>query len=150
MRLFRDAAYMKDYTINKALNINYLKQTDMKTRIFNVLLILGMSSLTLFAGNKTDKFKVAGNCGMCETRIETAAKSLEGVSAADWNKDTKMIEVTFDDGIIELHAIHKAIAEVGHDTDVYSAKDEVYDKLPACCKYERLSEEKGSEMRQGA
>ena len=127
------------------MNINHLKQTDMKTRIFSVLVILGMSSLTLFASNKTAKFKVAGNCGMCETRIEAATKTLEGVSTADWDQETNMIEVTFDDGITDVHAIHKALAEVGHDTDKCSAKDEVYSKLPGCCKYERLLGEKGSE-----
>lgn len=116
----------------------------MKTRIFSVLVILGLSSFTLFAGNKTAEFNVAGNCGMCETRIEKAANSVEGVSTADWNQKTKMMEVTFDDGITEVHAIHKAIAEMGHDTDQCSAKDEVYSKLPGCCKYERLSGENAS------
>ena len=105
---------------------------------------MGISSFTLIAGNKTEKFKVAGNCGMCETRIEKAAKSLEGVSAADWNQETKMIEVTFDDGITDVEAIHKAIAEVGHDTSKCSAKDEVYNQLPGCCKYERLSVDNAS------
>mgnify|MGYP002725826078 CR=1 FL=1 len=98
-----------------------------------------MSSLTLYASNKTAEFKVAGNCGMCETRIEKMAKSVAGVSAADWNQKTKMIEVTFDDGITDVHAIHKAIAEVDHDTDECSAKDEVYSKLSGCCKYDRIS-----------
>ena len=111
----------------------------MKTRIFNVLVILSISSFTLFAGNKTVKFNVAGNCGMCETRIEKAAKSLEGVSEADWDQKTKMIEVTFDNEITDIQVIHKAIAEVGHDTDKFAASDEVYDKLPGCCKYDRMT-----------
>ena len=116
----------------------------MKTKISSVLFILGISSYSLFAGNSPEKFKVAGNCGMCEARIEKAAKSVEGVSAADWNQETKMIEVTFDDRITDIHAIHKTIADSGHDTDKCSAKDEVYSKLPGCCKYERLSGEKAS------
>jgi len=111
----------------------------MKAKILSVLLIMGISSFAAFAGNKTEKFKVGGNCGMCETRIEKAANSLDGVTSAEWNKETKMIEVTFDDNTVDIDAIHKAIAEVGHDTNKYAAADEVYDKLPACCKYERLS-----------
>ena len=79
---------------------------------------------------------------MCEARIEKAAESVEGVSAADWNKESKMIEVTFDSNTTNAEAIHKAIAKVGHDTDKYAASDEVYDKLPACCKYERLKSDK--------
>ena len=30
-----------------------------------------------------------------------------------------------------------AIAKAGHDTDMHKASKEVYDKLPACCKYDR-------------
>ena len=32
-------------------------------------------------------------------------------------------------------AISKAIAKVGHDTDMDKADKAVYDKLPACCHY---------------
>ena len=117
----------------------------MKTRILSVLFILGVSSLTLIAGNNTEKFKVAGNCGMCETRIEKAANSVGGVSEADWNKETKMLEVTFDTDQTDTHAIHKAVAESGHDTEKCSAADEVYDELPGCCKYERIEVEKSSD-----
>ena len=114
----------------------------MKTKILSVLFVLGISSYSLFAGNNPEKFKVAGNCGMCEARIEKAAKSVEGVTSAEWDQDTKMIEVSFDTGTTDIDAIQKAIAKVGHDTDKYSASDEVYDKLPACCKYERLTSDK--------
>ena len=117
----------------------------MKTRILSVLFIMGISSFTLFAGNNTEKFKVAGNCGMCEARIEKAAVSVDGVSAAIWNKQSKMIEVTFDADITNAEAIHKAIAEAGHDTEKCSADKKVYDKLPGCCKYERISNEKSSD-----
>ena len=117
----------------------------MKTRILSVLFILGISSLSLFAGINTEKFKVAGNCGMCETRIEKAAKSVDGVSEADWNKETKLLEVTFDTDQTDVLAIHKAVAEAGHDTEKSSAADEVYDELPGCCKYERISVKKSSE-----
>ena len=93
--------------------------------------------MTLFAQSKTEKFKVYGNCGMCEKRIETAAKSVEGVSAADWNTETKMIEVSFDTTKTDVHKIHMAIAKAGHDTEMHKATDEAYNKLPGCCHYER-------------
>jgi hypothetical protein len=35
-----------------------------------------------------------------------------------------------------------AIADAGHDTPMHKAKDEVYEKLPACCKYDRTEPEK--------
>jgi copper chaperone CopZ len=82
-------------------------------------------------------FKVSGNCGMCETRIEKAAKSIDGVTTADWSKETKLIEVTFDSKKTDVHKIHMAIAKVGHDTEMHKAKDETYNSLPGCCKYKR-------------
>jgi Cu(I)/Ag(I) efflux system membrane fusion protein len=88
------------------------------------------------------EFKVYGNCGMCKKRIEKAATSLDGVSKADWNKDTKMIEVSFDAMQIKVEDIHSAIADVGHDTDKVTAKDNTYNDLPGCCKYDRKSKNK--------
>ena len=38
-----------------------------------------------------------------------------------------------------LEDIHKAIANVGYDTDKIKAKDEVYKDLHKCCKYDRLT-----------
>ena len=109
----------------------------MKTRVVSVLMVLMISSITLLAGSTREKFKVLGNCGMCEERIEAAAKSVKGVSSADWDQKTKMIKVKFDPDQTELEAIHKAIAGVGHDTDKLRAPDEVYNNLHGCCKYER-------------
>ena len=39
--------------------------------------------------SKTEEFKVFGNCGMCKSRIEKAAKAVDGVSMAEWDKKTK-------------------------------------------------------------
>ena len=86
---------------------------------------------------KTEKFKVFGNCGMCESRIEKAALDINGVSKADWDKETKMVEVSFDDSKVKVDDIHKAIAKVGHDTEKEKASVKVYDALAGCCKYER-------------
>ena len=99
------------------------------------LFLLGTGSA--FAGNRTEKFEVKGNCGMCETRIEKAASSVEGVSKADWNKETKVLEVTFDDAKTSTDKVEMAVAKVGHDTPNHKAKDEVYNKLHTCCKYDR-------------
>ena len=110
--------------------------------------MLVLSITTVMAQTeKEEKFEVAGNCGMCETRIEKAAKSVDGVSTADWDKKTKMIAVKFDSDKTNIHKVHMAIAKVGHDTKMHKASDEVYNKLPACCKYERISEEGGPEKK---
>ena len=115
----------------------------MKTKSIYVTVIITLMGISsLFAQSKTEKFKVYGNCSMCENRIEKAAKSIDGVTIADWNKETKMIEVAFDSTKTDVHKVHMAIANVGHDTEMHKAKDEAYNSLPGCCKYDRATSKK--------
>lgn len=115
----------------------------MKTKVVLSLLVVALLSVTTaFGKGKTEKFKVFGNCGMCEKRIEKAASSVDGVSTADWDKESKMIKVKFDDAKTDVHKVHMAIAKVGHDTKMHKAKDSVYNDLPGCCKYDRTTEDK--------
>nr|WP_321451414.1 efflux RND transporter periplasmic adaptor subunit [uncultured Carboxylicivirga sp.] len=86
--------------------------------------------------NQTYTFKVFGNCGMCKDRIEEAASKVEGVNSAEWNEETKMITIEGSPSL-NIHMVHKAIAAVGHDTEMAKAPDSVYNKLPECCLYER-------------
>ena len=107
-----------------------------------LLLLVGIVAMLSFTSNanaekKKATFKVFGNCGMCEKKIETAAKSVEGVTMADWDKKTKVMKVNFDTEKTNLKKIHKAIAEVGYDTEKIKADNAVYNKLHSCCKYER-------------
>lgn len=96
----------------------------------------------MFAQTKTDKFEVKGNCELCKSRIEKAAKAVDGVSTANWDKETKMLQVSFDSNKTTTHSIQMAIADAGHDTPMHKAKDEVYNALPACCKYNRTDNKK--------
>ena len=115
----------------------------MKTKLNLIVAIMFLGMASLFAQDvKKEEFKVYGNCGMCEKRIEKAAKSLDGVSKAKWDSETKMMEVTFDESKVKIEDIHKAIADVGHDTDKAKADDKVYSELHSCCKYDRKSEDK--------
>ncbi len=116
----------------------------MKQRTILISLIMMMISIGAFAESKTKEFKVYGNCGMCEDRIEKAANSVDGVTEADWNKETKMIKVTYDNQKSDINAIQKAIAKAGHDTGKHRAKDETYKNLPGCCQYDRKAEKKAS------
>ena len=120
----------------------------MKRKMLSLLTVFLMGSVALFAQSKTEKFEVKGNCGMCESRIEKAAKSVEGVSEADWDQKKQMVQVTFDEAKTDLEHIHMAIAKAGHDTDKHKAPDEVYENLPGCCKYDR-SESKKEKMKEG-
>jgi mercuric ion binding protein len=85
---------------------------------------------------KTETFKIWGNCDLCKTRIEKAAK-VEGVSKADWSTKTKMLTVTFDPSKISIDALSKKLALAGHDTEKYKAPGDDYANLPGCCQYER-------------
>jgi copper chaperone CopZ len=96
-----------------------------------------LGAVSVFAGNKTEKIEVKGNCGMCEKRIEKAALSVDGVSKADWNKETKQMELIFDDTKTDLDKVEVAIAKVGHDTPKHKAPDAVYKALPDCCLYRK-------------
>lgn len=91
---------------------------------------------TVSKSDITDSIQVNGVCGMCKSRIQNALK-VEGVSDATWDKETKILRVTYNPEIITNDAIQKKIAAVGHDTEQYKADDKVYDKLPACCQYDR-------------
>jgi len=86
---------------------------------------------------KTESVKVWGNCDMCKARIEKAAK-IDGVSKAEWSKDTKVLTLVYDHAVTTSDDIQKRIAAVGHDTVKYKADDKVYDSLPSCCHYERM------------
>ncbi len=113
----------------------------MKTKMLSLIALVFITVTTVTAQTeKKETFKVAGNCGMCETRIEKAATSVDGVLSADWDKETKMIDVKYDSEKVDAQKVHMAIAKVGHDTKMHKASDEVYDKLPGCCKYERMEE----------
>lgn len=107
-----------------------------------VLLVLAcLFSLTMVAQEKKNKkveFKVAGNCEMCEKRIEKAAYSVKGVKSAEWHADHGDIHLIIDETKCSKEDVAKAIAAIGHDTEFTKAKDEDYDKLHGCCNYERL------------
>ncbi|MBC7653558.1 MAG: cation transporter [Oligoflexus sp.] len=93
------------------------------------------SSLWSF-GEKTASIKVYGNCGMCKSRIEKSLQ-IEGITKADWDSKTKLLNLSFDDDKTSLIEIEKRIAGVGHDTQSLKADDAIYNKLPGCCQYDR-------------
>ncbi len=111
----------------------------MKTKILVLTVMFLIGTATTFAEKKTEKVDVKGNCGMCKTRIEKAAKSVSGVSKATWNEKTNILELTLEDTKTNLNAVETAIAKVGHDTQLVKATEDVYNKLPACCKYDRAN-----------
>jgi copper chaperone CopZ len=111
----------------------------MKLKILSVAVMISVSVLGVqgMSGQK-GSFKVAGKCGMCETRIENAALSVRGVESADWDKESGIIELEYNAKKADLEKVQKAVATAGHDTELFTANDKVYEKLPECCKYKRV------------
>ena len=107
----------------------------MKGILFISLLFLTSTS---FAQKKTASVKVWGNCGMCKKTIEKAAKNA-GASYAVWNVRSKELTVKYETSASNSAKIQKAVADAGYDTPDYKASDDAYNKLHACCQYERAS-----------
>lgn len=105
-----------------------------------IFLHFALAPLALFAQKKDiqkTSFEVNGVCGMCKARIEKTAFGIKGVKTASWDIPTHQFTILFDANKVSLENVHKAIAKAGHDTPLATAPDEVYEKLPLCCLYER-------------
>ena len=87
--------------------------------------------------NAKSVMEVNGNCGMCQKRIQKAALSVEGVKSAVWDIDSHQLSLIMNEEKCTPLDVKKAIAKVGHDTDVVKATKEDYDTLHTCCMYER-------------
>ncbi len=108
-----------------------------KLLILSTILIAATKQVT--AQSKTENFKVAGQCGMCKSKIEGAAKQA-GASYALWNEDSKELIIKYNSTSSNSAKIQKNIAAVGYDTPGYKTTEEAYDKLHSCCKYERIAD----------
>ncbi len=97
--------------------------------------------LTGFMGKaqekKTETFKVFGNCDMCKETIEGSLKKKEGIISKRWDKNTKLLEVTFDASKITIEQIGKKVAGAGYDNQYATATDVQYKGLHSCCQYKR-------------
>lgn len=96
----------------------------------------GQTATKTSTAQKTETFKVSGECNMCKSRIEKTVKA-EGAISADWVVKTKMLTITFDPEKTNVDALSKKLASIGHDTEKYKATDEAYSKLPGCCQYDK-------------
>ena len=105
------------------------------------LVFISISTVSL-AQTKTETFKVSGNCGMCKSTIEKAAKEA-GATVADWNKDSKELTVTYASTTTNTAKIQEKIALAGYDNEGYTATKDAYNKLHGCCKYDRKNSTAG-------
>jgi hypothetical protein len=115
----------------------------MKKQLTMVLSFL-LVSMFSFAHTKdstlTEKIKVWGICDMCKTKIEKAAKAA-GAATADWNDESKVLNVTYSASKSNNKKIQQKVADAGYDTQDLRATDAAFNKLPGCCKYDRKPEQ---------
>jgi outer membrane receptor for ferrienterochelin and colicins len=104
--------------------------------IVTVFASLDLTAQVNKSKDSTVSFRVSGACEICKERIEKALE-IKGVRSADWNVDSKMLNLVYSPTIISLLKVNKIIAGVGHDTELEKAKDAVYNELPACCHYRK-------------
>ncbi|HEY0354923.1 MAG TPA: hypothetical protein VGC29_01895 [Flavisolibacter sp.] len=95
-------------------------------------------SVSVNAQEKAETIKVNGECGMCKSKIEKAAKGA-GATYAVWDVEKKELSVKYNSTSSNAAKIEKAVAAVGYDTQNEKATEEAYNKLHECCKYERTS-----------
>ncbi len=118
----------------------------MKHPITLLLIAFCLGSISILAQQqaplKKKKILVRGNCGMCETTIEKAALSIEGVAEAEWELEQELLKVKFDPSVTDTKHIEKAIAASGYDTRHEIAPLDIYENLPACCQYDDKKKEK--------
>ncbi len=109
-------------------------------KIFSLAALSLALTTVATAQTKTETFKVSGNCGMCKTKIEKAAKDA-GAKSATWDADTKNLTVSYKSSSTNAAKIQSQIATVGYDNVGAKATTEAYNKLHGCCKYERSTSE---------
>lgn len=106
-----------------------------------LLVFIATTAVSSFAqADSTASIRVSGVCVMCKTRIEKALK-IKGISKAKYDISSHMLTVSYNAAVIRLDDIHSRMAEIGHDTELKKAKDEVYNALPDCCHYREIKDE---------
>jgi len=111
----------------------------MKRTLSISILIVALMAFSCGGGKKSSVEMTAhvwGNCEKCKATIEKTC-SIDGVSDAVWNEDSKLLNLKLDTSMISLNTVLEAIAKAGYDNDKFYADDYAYNKLPDCCQYDR-------------
>jgi len=120
------------------INFHKNRKKFVSTLIGSILFIVSTNALSqelrVKSPDSTILFKVSGVCSLCKQRIESAAKG-QGVKAAFWDFDRKILSITYDPQKSTLQKISKRINDAGYDTQHQKTDDKDYKLLPECCQY---------------
>ena len=101
--------------------------------IMGLFIMAGVSSMPFNPPVKA-AFKASGNCDMCKERIEKAL-DVPGIKKAVYLPEVQKVEVIFNPSKLSLEQIQRLVSLAGHDTELFRAEEDAYQKLPACCRY---------------
>ncbi len=93
----------------------------MRTLIFVAAILFPLAAFVQVNPEKVE-FKVHGNCGGCKATIENAV-NIDGVSAADWSVETKMLSLTYDPQLVNLDDVYQKIADSGYASERPAERD---------------------------
>jgi copper chaperone CopZ len=93
----------------------------MKNRIVYTLVILFITAAS-FAKGVQKELKVHGDCMGCKVKIEDAL-DVKGITYADWNYETKILVIKFNDNKIEYKEIEALIKELGYKVEEVEQKE---------------------------
>ena len=115
----------------------------MKAKFSIIALFISLFSIITLIGQTRESmdiiFPTSGNCYTCKLRIEDAVNTIVGVEFVNWVNSDAITEVIYDVSKTDAFQIMHTIANVGHDTVWYPARDSAYNLLiGTCCEYERV------------
>lgn len=115
---------------------------SLKAFFFSFVLV-AFSSVSFAQSTKNDTLDVAGVCGMCKKKIETAAKTA-GASFASWSPDSKKLVIKYNPAATNSVKVQQSVAAAGYDTPEVKASEAAYTNLHECCKYDRTASAKAN------
>ena len=98
-----------------------------------LIALLMVCTVGVYAKTITETILVKGECGMCKEKIE-AALDIPGISFAEWDTETKMLTVRYNDKKVSATDIHTTISKLGYATDKMAAEKTGQAALDSCCK----------------
>ncbi len=110
----------------------------MKTLKVLCLVIFSSISISSISQSKMERNTVTvyGVCSMCKKKIEKAAKEA-GAYSAVWDKETKLLKLTYNGTLTNTKKIQESIAAAGYDTRDVTASEASYNSLDECCRSPR-------------
>jgi len=87
----------------------------MKTTLFAIATILGLSIQSAWAGEKTITLDVHNmTCALCPITVSTAIKTIPGVRSVEVSVEDKSATVVFDDDASNIASIAQASTNAGY------------------------------------